>query len=69
MKTFWQHDNGKVYAVESDTFGKVTGAAGPLDMDDLHDLDVYRYGPAIVEWVETAIAQHKLRQVERFSHL
>jgi len=69
MKTFWQHDNGKVYAVESDTFGKVTGAAGPLDENGLHDLDTYRYGPAIVEWVETAIAEHKLHRVERFSHL
>ena len=36
MKTFWQHNNGKMYAVESDSFGTITGAAGPLDPDDLH---------------------------------
>ncbi|MBN2130931.1 MAG: hypothetical protein JW741_15625 [Sedimentisphaerales bacterium] len=69
MKTFWQHNNGRVYAVESDTFGKITGAAGPLDPDDLHDLDAYHYGPASVQWIEDAIAQRTLRKVERFSHL
>ena len=69
MKTFWQHNNGKMYAVESDTFGRITGAAGPLDPDDLHDLDTYRYGPAAVQWIEEAIAQRTLRRVERFSHL
>lgn len=68
MRTFWQHDNDKVYAVESDTFGQITGAAGPLDPDDLHDLDDYYYGPAIVDWVLQAIAERKLRRVERFSH-
>jgi len=69
MKTFWQHNNGRVYAVESDTFGKVTGTAGPLDPDDLHDLDAYHYGPAAVQWVEDAIAQRTLRKVERFAHM
>jgi hypothetical protein len=69
MKTFWQHTNGNIYAIESDTFGKITGAAGPLDSDDLHDLDTYRYGPAIVQWVENAIAERILRKVERFSHM
>jgi hypothetical protein len=69
MKTFWQHTNGKIYAVESDTFGKITGAAGPLDPDNLHDLDAYHYGPAIVQWVESAITERTLRKVERFAHM
>jgi len=69
MKTFWQHNNGRVYAVESDTFGNVTGAAGPLDADDLHDLDAYHYGPAAIQWIENAIAQRTLRKVERFAHM
>jgi hypothetical protein len=63
MKSFWQHENGKVYAVRSNTFGKVTGAAGPLDPDDLQSLDAYDYGPAIVQWVERAIAGRTLRRV------
>ncbi len=68
MKTFWQHSNGKIYAVESDTFGNITGAAGPLDPDDLHDLETYHYGPAAVQWIRDAIAERTLRRVERFSH-
>ena len=66
MRTFWQHGNGKVYAVESDTFGRVTGGAGPLDPDDLHDLDQYQYGPAVVQWVTQAIAERKLHKIDRF---
>ena len=63
MKSIWQHENGKAYAVRSNTFGKITGAAGPLDPDDLHDLDSYEYGPAIVQWVERAIAARQLCRV------
>jgi hypothetical protein len=63
MKSFWQHENGKIYAVRSNTFGKITGAAGPLDPDTLQGLDSYEYGPAIVQWIEAAIAAHKLRRV------
>lgn len=63
MKSFWQHENGKLYAVRSNTFGAVTGAAGPLDPDALGDLDSYEYGPAIVRWVQRAIADRTLRRV------
>ncbi len=63
MKSFWQHSNGKIYAVRSNTFGKVTGAAGPFDPDSLRDLDAYEYGPAIVQWVERAIANRTLRRI------
>jgi len=47
VKGFWQHTNGKIYAIKSDTFGKIIGGVGPLDPDDLHDLDDYDYKPAI----------------------
>lgn len=64
MKSFWQHENGRVYAVRSNTFGKVTGAAGPLDPDALASLDSYNYDPAIVRWIEEAIAARKLRRID-----
>lgn len=63
MKDFWQHDNGKVYAVRSDSFGRITGAAGPFDPDNLGSLEDFHYGPAIVEWVKNAIAERKLRRI------
>ena len=63
MKSFWQHTNGKVYAVRSDSYGHITGAAGPLDPDDLKSLDDYRYGQGIVDWIERAMAEHKLRRI------
>jgi hypothetical protein len=63
MKDFWQHDNGKVYAVRSNSFGQITGAAGPFDPDDLGSLDDFCYGPAIVDWVKKAIAERKLRRI------
>ena len=63
MKTFWQHENGKVYAVEHDSFGEIRGAAGPLDPDDLHDPSEYHYGPGIVDWVKQAIARQSLRWI------
>ena len=63
MKSFWQHDNGKIYAVRSNTFGKVTGAAGPLDPETLMRLDTYDYAPAIVQWIERAMAAGQLRRI------
>lgn len=62
IKGFWQHVNGRVYAVESDTFGNILGGVGPLDTDDLCDLQDYDYRPAIVDWLRDALAQHKLRR-------
>lgn len=64
IKGFWQHVNGKVYAIESTTLGKIVGAAGPLDPDDLGELEDYEYTSAIVEWVERAIAEHKLHMIK-----
>jgi len=63
MKSFWQHTNGKVYALRSDSFGRLTGAAGPFEIDDLKGLDDYHYGQAIVDWIERAIAEHQLHRI------
>jgi hypothetical protein len=63
MKDFWPHENGKVYAVRSDSFGRITGAAGPFDADDLGDLDDLRYGPGVVDWIKRAMASRKLRRI------
>ena len=63
IRGFWQHTNGKIYAVESDTFGRIVGGVGPLDPNDLRDLDDYQYKPAIVGWVQAAVAQHKLHRI------
>ena len=64
IRDFWQHTNGKIYAVESDTFGKITGGAGPLGPDSLHNLDDYDYKPAIIEWLAEAAAQHELHRID-----
>ena len=63
MKSFWQHENGKAYAIRCNSFGNITGAVGPLDPDDLRGLDDYRYGQSIVDWAETAFAEHKLHRI------
>ena len=63
VKGFWQHTNGKIYAIKSDTFGKILGGVGPLTPDDLHDLNDYDYKPAIVGWLEEALAQNKLHSI------
>ena len=64
IKGFWQHENGKIYAVKSTTFGKIIGGVGPLNHDDLCDLEDYDYKPAIKEWLEQAVAKHKLHRIE-----
>lgn len=66
MKNFWQHENGRVYAVESDSFGHILSAAGPVDR--IGNLDDYDYGPGIVDWVTRAIAERKLRRVSAQPH-
>jgi hypothetical protein len=62
VKGFWQHVNGKIYAVESDSFGKIIGGVGPLDPNDLRDLEDYDYKPAIVDWLRQALAERKLHR-------
>jgi hypothetical protein len=63
IKGFWQHANGKIYAVESDTFGNIRGGAGPLEPNDLHSLNDYDYKPDIIKWLVEAAAQHKLHRI------
>ncbi|MHC4727007.1 MAG: hypothetical protein ACYS17_07210 [Planctomycetota bacterium] len=63
IKGFWQHTNGKIYAIKSNTFGKITGGVGPLDADDLHGLDEYEYNSAIIDWLQDAVAQRKLHRI------
>ena len=67
VRGFWQHANGKVYAIESDTFGNIQGAAGPLDPNNLGDLNDYDYRPAIVGWVANALTHHMLRRINPVS--
>lgn len=63
IKGFWKHTNGKVYAIESDTFGNIVGGAGPLDPNDLRNPEDYEYKGAIVGWLQDAVAQHKLHRI------
>jgi hypothetical protein len=64
IKGFWQHKNGKIYAIQSDTFGNITGAAGPLDPDDLRPLSEYEYKHAIVDWITDSLNKKKLRRID-----
>lgn len=61
VKGFWQHRNGKIYAVESTTFGQIIAAAGPLEAEKLGNLEDYEYKRGIVDWVERAVAEGTLR--------
>ena len=63
VKGFWQHTNGSIYAVKSDSFGNIIGGAGPLDPDNLYELDEYDYKSAIVDWLQEAFAQYKLHSI------
>ena len=72
VKGFWQHVKGKVYAVESTAFGKIIGAVGPLEADNLLGLEDYEYKKGIIDWVEEALSEGKLRryrpEVEQQQH-
>jgi len=62
-KGFWQHTNGKIYAIESTGFGEILGGVGPLDPGDLHDLDDYDYEQAVIDWLKEAVAERNLRRI------
>ena len=67
-KGFWQDiKTGRIYAIECTTFGEIVGAAGPLDPDDVRDLNDYDYKPAILEWIERAFAENKLHRINPHS--
>ncbi|UCC97804.1 MAG: hypothetical protein JSW66_18410 [Phycisphaerales bacterium] len=63
IRGFWKHTSGGIYAIESDTFGRIVGGVGPLDPNDLRDLDEYDYKPAIIGWIQDAVAEHRLHRV------
>ena len=64
IKGYWGDvTSGKIYVIESTTFGEVVGGAGPIDVNDLRELDDYEYKPAIVDWLKEAIAGHKMRRI------
>jgi hypothetical protein len=65
VKGFWRHTNGDIYAIESTTFGKIVGAAGPLEADKLGLLDDYEYKRGIVDWIERAVGEGTLRLYRR----
>jgi hypothetical protein len=63
-KGFWQHvETGQIYAVKSTPFGEVLGADGPLNPNDLRDLDSYNYGRKILQWMQRAVANNRLRRI------
>jgi len=64
MKTFWQHRNGKLYAIRHDTFGHVVGVAGPLEWEDLHDSGEYEYDSDLVQWAEDEIRRHAMHRMQ-----
>lgn len=63
-KGFWEHiETGQIYAVKSTPFGEVIGADGPLDPNDLRDLDSYKYGRKILLWMQRAVANNRFRRI------
>lgn len=63
MKTFWQHTNGMIYVVESDSFGRVTGGAGPFYPGELRDPSEYTCGAGVLGWLKRAIAERKVQRI------
>lgn len=64
VKGFWRDSaTGRIYAMESTPFGKILGAAGPLDENSLRDLADYDYKPGIVNWLEDALAENRLHRI------
>ena len=51
-KGFWKHaGNGKIYAIECTSFGTIIGACGPLDPDNLPNLEEVDYSKDTLIWV------------------
>jgi len=62
-KDFWKHvENGRIYAIKCSCFGQILAACGPLNPDNLPDLDDVNYGKDILIWIETTMAEGKLRR-------
>ncbi len=63
IKGFWRHvENGSIYAIENTPFGQILGAAGPLDPENLLNLDDYTYTEKINIWLIRTLAEKKLRR-------
>ena len=63
-KGFWREiSTGQIYAVESTPFGEILGGVGPLDENDLKNLTDYEYKPNIVEWLQEAFSENRLKGV------
>jgi hypothetical protein len=52
-----------LYATRHDTFGHITGVAGPLDPEDLGDLEECYFQTELVEWAENAVRQHAMHKI------
>jgi hypothetical protein len=64
VKDFWEDEQtGKVYAVESSTFGEIVAAAGPFEKHELKDLEEYEYKPAIVDFLKRAVEEKRLHRI------
>ena len=62
-KGFWKHiENGHIYAIECTPFGQIIGACGPLNPDNLPDLETCEFGMDILIWVETTMNEGKLHR-------
>lgn len=63
IKGFWRHvENGSIYAIEHTPSGEVLGGVGPLDPDNLLDLNDYTYTEKINIWLIHSLAEKKLRR-------
>ena len=57
-KGFWKHtENGRVYAIECTPFGQIKAACGPLDPDNLPNLDEIEWCRDILIWIETTMGE------------
>ena len=62
-KSFWKHvENGRIYAIKCTPFGKIIGAFGPLDPDNLPDLNSIEYGQDILIWIESTMNEGMLHR-------
>lgn len=63
IKSFWKHiDNGRIYAIQCTPFGQIVGACGPLNPDNLPDLEQVEYSKDVLIWVEATMAEGKLHR-------
>jgi hypothetical protein len=64
MKTFWQHRNGKLYALKHDTFGHIIGVWGPFDGEDACAENDDLCGAELAVWAEDEIRHHAMHRLQ-----